>query len=506
MTSRQPAIDIITAIRDENILSDDLSPAQEAALKVLYGLDLTEQDRELAGRCGGKAWQPANEYREAAFVCGRRSGKSDKLAANVAIYEAFFREHDLSAGETGVVLLLAQNMRQAKVVKGYIEGKIKRSPVLRRHVRSVRAQEIELDNGIVIAIHPASFRSVRGLSVVCCICDEIAFWWTEDTYANPDVEVVRAARPSMATFPNAKLLLISSPYAMNGVLWDIWRQRDEDADTLVWHAPTELMNPTVTRRFLAKEEARDPENFRREYLAEFTESVSAFLSAEAIGRCVVKGRREVAPDPERGGYFAAIDAAYKGDRFTLCIGHHDRERNVAVIDCLRGWQGTSQHPVQLGATVIPAIKELDKKYKFRVVHADQFGAQPLKEVFERNQLYFEEHPFTNASKADMYAEVRTRINEGTLELLDHEDSLRELRGLQLELLPGGSTRVGHAGYGKARDDYADAIALVVSECRNQLQAADVEMCGEELESFKYLRANYDRMYSDYEGTRRRMFW
>jgi hypothetical protein len=106
----------------------------------------------------------------------------------------------------------------------------------------------------------------------------------------------------------------------------------------------------------------------------------------------------------------------------------------------------------------------------------------------------------------MYAEVRTRINEGTLELLDHEDSLRELRGLQLELLPGGSTRVGHAGYGKARDDYADAIALVVSECRNQLQAADVAMSGEELESFKYLRANYDRMYSDYEGTRRRMFW
>ena len=294
---KRPRLTIIEAIRDPNILGDRLSATQEAALCALYGLPLSEAQLALADQCAGRAWRPGVEYREAAFICGRRSGKSDKLAANVALYEAFFRDHHLSAGETGIVLLLAQNMRQAKIVRGYIEGKIRKSPVLQRHVMATRAHELELDNRITIAIHPASFRAIRGLSVVSCICDEIAFWWTEDGYANPDIEVLRAVRPAMATFPHGKLLLVSSPYTMNGALWDIWQRRDSDPDTLVWRAPTALMNPTVPASFLAKEQARDVENFRREYGAEFTEAVSGFLSSEAIEACVAPGRIELPPNP-----------------------------------------------------------------------------------------------------------------------------------------------------------------------------------------------------------------
>nr|BDD44417.1 hypothetical protein 2 [Pseudomonadaceae bacterium]BDD44423.1 hypothetical protein 7 [Pseudomonadaceae bacterium] len=459
----KPPITIIDAIGDPNILGDTLAPAQEAALRALYGLPMTEEQVAVVGRCAGAAWQAGEEYREAAFICGRRSGKSDKLASNVAIYEAFFRDHNLSPGETGVVLLLAQNMRQAKVVKGYIEGKIRKSPILQRHVVANRAQELELDNGITIAIHPSSFRSIRGLSVVCCICDEIAFWWTEDAYANPDTEVVRAARPAMATFPNAKLLMVSSPYTMSGVLWDAWRKRDQDTGTLVWHAPTRLMNPTVPQRFLDREKDRDPENYRREYQAEFTDAVSSFLSAEAIQACVVPGRTELEPDRKKHHYIAAIDAAFRGDRFTACIAHYDNDRDRVVVDALRGWQGSRSSPVRLTQEVIPELKALDKRYGFRVVHADQFGAEPLKELFTGAYLYFEEHPFTNASKADLYGRLRTKINERNIELLDHEDSLKELRGLELENLPGGTVRIGHAGHGRARDDYADAIALAVSE-------------------------------------------
>jgi hypothetical protein len=458
----EPAIDIITAIRDPNILGDEISSAQEVALRTLYGLPMDKGQMLLAREHVGSAWRPGTEYREAAFVCGRRSGKSDKLAANVAIFESFFRKHDLSAGENGIVLLLAQNMRQAKVVKGYIEGKINNSPILRRHVTATRAQELELDNGITIAIHPSSFRAVRGLSVVCCIADECAFWWTESEYANPDVEVIRAVRPAMATFPFAKLLMVSSPYTMAGVLWDAWRHRDADEDVLVWHAPTALMNPTVPRRFLEREQARDPENFRREYLAEFTEAVTGFLSAEDIQQCVVAGRTEVEPSSEKYCYRAAIDAAFKGDRFTLCIAHYDHERRMVMIDRLAGWQGSKQEPLRL-STVLPQIRRLASEYGISRIYGDQFGAAPLKEAFRRHGLIFEERPFTSQSKADIYATLRSLITDGAIELLDHEPSLRELRGLELELLPGGAVRIGHPGHGKARDDYADAIALAVSE-------------------------------------------
>jgi len=210
-------IDIISAIKDPNILGDELSPAQEAALRTLYGLPVDGDMAALVAQCTGRMPE-MREYREAAFICGRRSGKSDKLAANVAIYESFFRKHKLSAGERGIVLLMAQNVRAANVVANYIKGKIEKSPILSQHVVASRALELDLDNGITIAIHPSSFRAIRGLSVVTCICDEVAFWFTETEYANPDVEVVRAVRPAMATFEHAKLILVSSPYAKAGVL------------------------------------------------------------------------------------------------------------------------------------------------------------------------------------------------------------------------------------------------------------------------------------------------
>ena len=465
-------MDIIEAIRDTNIIGDTISPTQEAAIRILYGLPLKGELLELAERCAGKSWTLGKEYGEAAFICGRRSGKSDKLAANVAIYEAFFRDHKLSPGETGVVLLLAQNMRQAKVVKGYIEGKIEKSPVLHRHVVARRAYELELDNGITIAIHPSSFRSIRGLSVVSCICDEIAFWWTEDNYANPDAEVIRAIRPAMATFPYGKLLLVSSPYTMSGVLWDAWQKRGKDKETLVWHASTVLMNPTVTERFLAKEKERDLENFRREYLAEFTEAISSFLSAESIQQCVIEGRIELLPDRKNFHYIAAIDAAYKGDQFTVCIAHNDNVKEKVVVDHLDGWQGSRKHPLKLPGVMLE-IRSLADRYGFDRVHGDQFGSEPLKDIFKRYGLSYKERTFTSQSKADIYATLRTLITDGRIELLDHKSSLKELRGLELELLPGGAVRIGHSRHGKARDDYADAIALAVSEATRYKRLASL---------------------------------
>ena len=54
---KHPRLSIIEAIRDPNILGDQLSAAQEAALCALYGLPLTDAQRALAGQCAGGAWR-----------------------------------------------------------------------------------------------------------------------------------------------------------------------------------------------------------------------------------------------------------------------------------------------------------------------------------------------------------------------------------------------------------------------------------------------------------------
>ena len=136
-------------------------------------------------------------------------------------------------------------------------------------VENITADTIELNNGIRIEIHTASFRSVRGYTVVAALCDEIAFWRSEDS-ANPDTEILAALRPAMATIPDALMLCFSTPYARRGVLWNAYRQHfGKGGDVLVWQAPTRAMNPTVPQSVIDNAFEEDPTAAAAEYGAEF---------------------------------------------------------------------------------------------------------------------------------------------------------------------------------------------------------------------------------------------
>jgi hypothetical protein len=180
---------------------------------------------ELFRRCTSRQRPPGTNAREGWAVVGRRGGKS-RVAALLALYLACFRDWapHLSAGEVGTVMLLGADRRQARVAMRYVLGLIEGVPMLRRMVVKRTAESLELTNRIVVEIHTASFRSVRGYSVVAAIADEIAFWRSEDS-ANPDSEIIAGLRPAMATLPGALLLAISSPYARRGALFEAHKQK-----------------------------------------------------------------------------------------------------------------------------------------------------------------------------------------------------------------------------------------------------------------------------------------
>ncbi|HSD33231.1 MAG TPA: hypothetical protein VLB49_15025, partial [Gemmatimonadales bacterium] len=140
---------------------------------------------------------------------GRRGGKS-RIAALVAVYLACFKDYRniLAPGERGTLPVIAADRRQARTVMRYIVALLDGCPMLARMVINRTAEAVELTNGVVIEVHTASFRAVRGYTVVAAVLDEIAFWRSEDS-ANPDREIVNAIRPAMATVPDALLLAIS---------------------------------------------------------------------------------------------------------------------------------------------------------------------------------------------------------------------------------------------------------------------------------------------------------
>ena len=148
-----------------------------------------------------------------------------------------------------------------------------------------------MSNSITIAVKTSDYRAVRGVTVVCAIADEVCFW--DNQGVNPDKEIFQALRPAMATIPEAKLLVISSPYAKYGVVFEAHKKYygKDDAPVLVWQAPTTVMNPNITEEFIQAEIENDPDAARSEWLSLFREDVEAAFSLESIEACVVTGRR-----------------------------------------------------------------------------------------------------------------------------------------------------------------------------------------------------------------------
>ena len=93
-------MNIIEFIESPEMLNDQtLSIAQRTALKAVYGLSLTGEEFKLFGQITGLThYHLGHEWEEASFILGRRSGKSDKIASNIALYEACARKHKLSVG------------------------------------------------------------------------------------------------------------------------------------------------------------------------------------------------------------------------------------------------------------------------------------------------------------------------------------------------------------------------------------------------------------------------
>jgi hypothetical protein len=128
---------------------------------------------------------------------------------------------------------------------------------------------------------------VRGRTVIAALLDEVAFWRSE-TSSNPDVEVLAAVRPSMATIPGSMLLCASSPYARRGILWNAYSRHygKDRAAPLVWSAPALSMNPTVPQSVIDAAMADDEAAALAEYGAQFRNDLEAFVKLDIVEGCV----------------------------------------------------------------------------------------------------------------------------------------------------------------------------------------------------------------------------
>src|ERR1700722_5157649 len=233
-------------------------------------------------------WSPSKSS-GASF--GRRGGKTRAMAI-LAAYLAACIDHRgiLAPGERGVIPLLAASVQQAANAFAFVEGVFAVAPNFKDLVEGSTSDTLSLKTGIDISVRPASFRTIRGITAVAVICDEIAFWRSDDS-ANPDKEILKALRPSLAT-TGGPLIAISSPHAKRGELYGTFKRHFGQAGDpliLVAKAPSREMNPTLPQRVIDRAIEADPEAASAEYGAEFRGDLEIFVSREAIEASVAKG-------------------------------------------------------------------------------------------------------------------------------------------------------------------------------------------------------------------------
>ncbi len=422
--------------------------AWRAFLAAMFGLGLSDAEREIFRACTGRAAAPRGGFSEAWLVCGRRAGKSFILAV-IAVFLACFYDYrrHLGPGERGTVMVIATDRRQARVIFRYIRGLMRASEMLWLLVQRELTDQLDLDNGVTIEVQTASFKTTRGYTIVAALCDEIAFWPSEDAAA-PDYAVLDALRPGMGTIPNAMLLCASSPYAQRGALYDAFRRYHgrDDALVLVWRAETREMNSTFPQATIDAAMERDPSSAAAEYMAVFRQDVEAWVSREAVEACVAPGVLERAPMSGQH-YFGFVDpSGGASESMTLGVAHQDRAAKCAVLDCSR----KRRAPFSPQA-VTEEFAGVLKSYGVRRVTGDRYGGEFVREPFRSQGI---DYQISEKPKNDIYRDVLPVLNSKRCELLDLPRLTAQLCGLERRTSRGGRDSIDHPPGG--RDDVANA--------------------------------------------------
>jgi hypothetical protein len=452
-------LNITEFITKLNLLNgSELSAAQRAILRATYGLALDQAELDIFRRATGREIYEPREHNEATVIVGRRGGKTSRIAAIIAAYEAY-RDHNLPRGERAYVVLIAPVTKQAQIAFSFIRNLILGSPPLKKKVLKICKNEIDLDNGITIACYPCSQVTIRGFSVVVAVCDEIGFWRDEVTAANPAEEVLNALRPAMATFAKHKLIKISTPYRKEGALWRDYQQRAE-RDYLVWQLPSAEMNPTISSDFLEKERQRDEESFRREYLAEFTDHITGWIGAETLQQCVIESCTE-RPRVNDAIYAAASDPAFKRDDFAFAVAHRSSDGTI-ILDHTATWTGTGE---SLGYEwVCREIARILRRFELNTLVGDQHCAAIIQQEFLRLGVVSKEVTFGTGTRLDIFGNLKHLLIQRKIQLRNEPDLLRQLRGLEEHKTPRGNIDI-LPSYG-TKDDLAVAVALAAFQLSN----------------------------------------
>lgn len=233
-------------------------------------------------------------YKRVMLNCARQSGKST-IVSGVTDHSAKYKPRSLN-------IIVSPSEKQSQETMKKVEDFIAADPELTNYLEKDSAFEKEFKNGSRVIALPGTERSVRGYSGPATIVIDEAARVPDETY--------KAIRPMLTGNPDAKLILLSTPWIKSGFFYEEWTKNpiwkkilvvpryelDESGNKIVErmeedifkaqnaeHDISAFYSPRHELAWLYEElMSAGPIWFRREYGCEFLSGMESMFSLDMI--------------------------------------------------------------------------------------------------------------------------------------------------------------------------------------------------------------------------------
>jgi len=199
-----------------------------------------------------------------ANVC--RQGGKTQTAAVCSVYHVL-------TGANRTVVIISPSMRQSQYMFRRIMQVYRAA---NRPIRAVSetALQLRLENNSWIIGLPSSEDTVRGLTA--------SLLWVEEASRCSDT-LINAALPFVATVPNAKICMMSTPAGQRGMWYTEWAKGVGYKKILV----NADQCPRISRSFLDSQlEMMGPRYYAQEYYNSFESNEASIFRHEVIQKCI----------------------------------------------------------------------------------------------------------------------------------------------------------------------------------------------------------------------------
>jgi len=412
-------------------LSFEERPAQAVILKCIFGLKLTTRKELKIYRKitkNKREFEAGLEKEEVCLVLGARSGKS-LIASIIGLYEAIVKGDHwrkfLNKGEFGYAVIVSTRQKQSEqIIQANCLRLLQNSKNLKPFIKDFTMSELTLTNNM-----------------------KIGHFFVEGPKSDSDI--LGALLPRMSQFFGAKWILISTPAGKQGSLWKYYEEGFRKHKRLTAQSDSLSINPLINRDFLKRERSRDPDNYNREFLAQFAEKVEAYLSYD-----LVKDSLKLAGDlayKEGYQYFSGIDASGLAgrDKFALAIVH--KQENNIYCDKVLSWNLRDPDPI------MKDIKELAGIYHFNKTVIDKYAKGWVQSALEKIGLEVSIRP----NLAEIYVNMKSLMLGNRLYLPDNPGLKKALTNTQAYFGRNNALSIAHERIDNSHSDEADAIATAV---------------------------------------------